>query len=223
MWKETVKKIRPISEEWLRKAKERLDDLTKPLGSLGVLEELAARYAAIREEVPISMPRKEIFVFVGDHGVVAEGVSAFPQEVTAQMVGNFLSGGAGVNVLAKCAGAEVFVIDIGMKDDLDKAPGLIRRKVIQGTGNIMRGPAMSRHEAEQAIDVGIEMAAMADSRGTSMIATGDMGIGNTTPSSWAAKESGQARPPGPGRSGRNRATARSPDPVSLHRSFPRPP
>ena len=181
-WEEAVKEIRPVSKTWLARAKERLDNLTKPRGSLGMLEELAARYAAIREEEPITRPKKEIFVFVGDHDVVTEGVSAYPQEVTALMVQNFLAGGAGVNVLAGCAGAEVFVVDIGMKDDLPDAPDLIRRNVRRGAGNIARGPAMSGKEAETAINVGIEMAEKAYKDGASIVATGDMGIGNTTPS-----------------------------------------
>jgi len=181
-WEEAVKEIKPVSEMWLKRARERLDDLTKPRGSLGVLEELAARYAAIKEEIPIIMPAKKIFVFVGDHDVVAEGVSAYPQEVTAQMARNLLSGGAGVNVLAGCAGAEVFVIDIGMKEELIDAPELINKNVRKGAGNIAIGPAMSREEAEIAVNVGIEMALKAYSEGASLIATGDMGIGNTTPS-----------------------------------------
>ena len=182
MWEETVKRIRPVSETWLARAKERLDNLTKPRGSLGILEELAARYAAIREEETLTMPFKEIFVFVGDHDVVDEGVSAYPQEVTAQMVSNFLAGGAAVNVLSRCAGAEVFVIDIGMKEDIADAPDLIRRNVRRGAGNIALGPAMSRAEAEKAISVGIEMAERAYKDGASLVASGDMGIGNTTPS-----------------------------------------
>lgn len=182
MWKEAVNGIRPVSENWLRKAKARLDSLTKPRGSLGMLEELAARYVAIREEIPVSLPTKEIFVFVGDHDVVGEGVSAYPQEVTALMVRNFLAGGAGINVLARCVAAGVSVIDIGMKDELADAPGLIMRNVRRGAGNIATGPAMSVEEAERAINVGIEMAERACSNGSTLLGTGEMGIGNTTPS-----------------------------------------
>ncbi|MDY7036606.1 MAG: nicotinate-nucleotide--dimethylbenzimidazole phosphoribosyltransferase [Thermodesulfobacteriota bacterium] len=181
-WEEVIKGIKPVTEMWLKRARERLDDLTKPRGSLGVLEDLAARYAAIKEEIPITMPIKKMFIFVGDHDVVAEGVSAYPQEVTSQMTRNILSGGAGVNVLATCAGAEVFVIDMGMKEELTDDPELISRKVRKGAGNITRGPAMSREEAETALNVGIEMALKAHGEGASLIATGDMGIGNTTPS-----------------------------------------
>lgn len=179
---DTQKKISSVSNEWMEKAKERLDDLTKPRGSLGMLEELAARFVAIQEEIPIVMPSKEVFVFVGDHDVVAEGVSAYPQEVTSLMVRNILAGGAGINVLARCVGAKVSVIDIGMKEDLKDEEGLIRKNVRRGAGNIAQGPAMTREEAERAINIGIEMAEKAHQNGAGMIATGEMGIGNTTPS-----------------------------------------
>ncbi|MBN2125737.1 MAG: nicotinate-nucleotide--dimethylbenzimidazole phosphoribosyltransferase [Deltaproteobacteria bacterium] len=179
---ETLHRIRPVSTRWTAKARQRLDNLTKPRGSLGVLEDLAARYVAIREEMPPKVPQKEIFVFAGDHDVVSEGVSAYPQEVTGLMVRNFLGGGAAVNVLSRCAGAAISVIDIGMKEDLVDAGVLIRRKVRNGAGNIARGPAMSREQAEAAVGVGIEMAEKARANGATMIGTGEMGIGNTTPS-----------------------------------------
>ena len=165
------------------KAKKRLDNLTKPRGSLGELEEISARVVAIAEEERPSIESKEVFVFVGDHGVVAEGVSAYPQEVTGLMVTNFLNGGAAINVLARCGDASVSVIDIGMKEDLPDSEGLIKKNVKRATGNIAAGLAMTREEAERAINVGIEMAEKAFSEGTFMIATGEMGIGNTTPSS----------------------------------------
>ena len=179
---EAQKIIRPVSDEWMKKAKERLDDLTKPRGSLGMLEELAARFVAIKEEIPITLPSKEIFVFVGDHDVVSEGVSAYPQEVTSLMVRNFLAGGAAINVLGRCVGATVSVIDIGMKENLEDAEGLIKKNVRRGARNIARGPAMTPEEAQRAIEVGIEMAEKAHINGAGMIATGEMGIGNTTPS-----------------------------------------
>jgi nicotinate-nucleotide--dimethylbenzimidazole phosphoribosyltransferase len=180
---DTLKAIVPISELWLQKAEERLDNLTKPRKSLGHLEEMAARVAAIQEADRPSLDKREIFVFVGDHGVVAEGVSAYPQEVTALMVANFLAGGAAVNVLARGVGATVSVIDIGMKEPVPDAYSLVQRNVMRGTENIAQGPAMSRKEVEQAIEVGIEMAESAHARGATLIATGEMGIGNTTPSS----------------------------------------
>jgi nicotinate-nucleotide--dimethylbenzimidazole phosphoribosyltransferase len=181
-WEKTIREIRPLSQQWFEIAKRRLDDLTKPRESLGVLEELAARYVAIREETPLPLPVKEIYVFVGDHAVVQEGVSAYPQEVTALMVNNFIAGRAGVNVLARCAGAQVYVVDIGMMEDLGEAPGLIRRNVRRGAGNILLGPAMGRRETEIAIEVGIEMSERAYRNGATIIGTGEMGIGNTTPS-----------------------------------------
>ncbi len=182
-WEKALQEIRPLSEQWLQKARERLDDLTKPRGSLGMLEDIAAKYVGIRQESPIQSPKKGIFVFVGDHEVVQEGVSAYPQEVTALMVRNFLAGGAGVNVLARCAGAEVTVIDIGMKEELKDAEGLVKKNVRRSAGNIARGQAMTLEEAREAISVGFEMAKEAHRRGLTLIGTGDMGIGNTTPSS----------------------------------------
>ncbi|WP_028322945.1 nicotinate-nucleotide--dimethylbenzimidazole phosphoribosyltransferase [Desulfatiglans anilini] len=182
-WQEIMTQIQPLSEQWLSRAWERLDSLTKPLRSLGKLEEIAARVAAIREEAKPDVTNREVFVFAGDHGVVEEGVSAYPQDVTALMVRNFLAGGAAINVLARCAEARVSVIDIGMKTDLADAQGLIRRNVRRATGNILRERAMTVEEAERALSVGIETAFGAYDRGAQMIATGEMGIGNTTPSS----------------------------------------
>ena len=183
MWEQTLKQIKPLSKNWLDMAWERIDNLTKPRGSLGRLEEMAARVVAIREEERPSLAQKEVFVFVGDHGVVSDGVSAYPQEVTGLMVKNFMAGGAAINVLARCAGARVSVIDIGMQEDIKNAEGLFKKNVKRGTGNIAREPAMTREEAEKAINVGIEISDKACDNGTVMIASGEMGIGNTTPSS----------------------------------------
>jgi len=179
---QTLAHIRPVSSEWRMKAEERLDSLTKPKGSLGRLEELAARVVAVREEERPSLEKREVFVFVGDHGVVSDGVSAYPQEVTALMVNNFLSGGAAINVLARSVGAEVSVIDVGMKERLAGAEGLIDRNVRRGTGNIAVERAMELSEARSALEAGIEMASRAHAEGMAMVATGEMGIGNTTPS-----------------------------------------
>ncbi len=183
MWKQDLKRIHPISSKWFGIAQERWDSLTKPKRSLGMLEEIAARAVAIREEKLPAILAKEVFVFAGDHGVVSEGISPYPQEVTGLMVRNFLRGGAGINVLARCAGAGVSIVDIGMKDDLSKVDGLIRRNVRRGTRNIAEGPAMTREETETAMNVGVEMAEQSFGRGGFMLATGEMGIGNTTPSS----------------------------------------
>lgn len=183
MLEQTLRKIQPLSQVYLKKAKARLDNLTKPRGSLGRLEEIAARVVAIRADERPAVKKKEVFVFVGDHDVVSEGVSAYPQEVTTLMVRNILAGGAAINVLAGCANAGVSVIDVGMKEEIGSEAGLISRNVRRGAGNIARGPAMTRHEAVKAIEVGVEMAERAFDHGTAMIATGEMGIGNTTPSS----------------------------------------
>jgi nicotinate-nucleotide--dimethylbenzimidazole phosphoribosyltransferase len=183
MLKKTVDEIRPLSKAWYDKAWARLDNLSKPRRSLGMLEEIAARVTAIREEERPRIDKKAVFVFACDHGVVVEGVSAYPQDVTGAMVRNFLSGGAGINVLARRAGADVSVIDIGMKEDIKDIEGLIRKNVKRGTDNVAAGPAMTVEDAEKAVNVGIETAFMAHDNGKTMIGTGEMGIGNTTPSS----------------------------------------
>ena len=173
--------IEPASVAVLAQAQARLDNLTKPLGSLGKLEMLAARTCAMRRTVAAKVEKKIILTFAGDHGVVAEGISAFPQEVTPQMVLNFLAGGAGVNVLARHVGAEVRVVDVGVAVPIE-AEGLRQCKVRPGTANMAKGPAMSVDEALAAIGVGMEMAREAIEDGAEILGTGDMGIGNTTPS-----------------------------------------
>lgn len=147
------------------------------------MEELAAWYVGITGKVPAPPLKKAVLLFAGDHGVVEEKVSAYPKEVTAEMVRNFLHGGAAINVLAKQGGIDVRVIDIGVDHDFGKLPGLIDRKVARGTGNIRRGRAMSRREALSAIAVGCDLAEEEARRGTNLLGTGEMGIGNTTPSS----------------------------------------
>jgi len=154
---ETLEKIRPIDPKWLARAQTRLDQLTKPRGSLGRLEELAAWYVAVREELMPTIGKKAVVIFAGDHGVVEEGVSAYPQEVTFQMVANFLHGGAGINVLSRHVGAEVQVVDIGVKYDFSAMPGLIIRKVAPGTRNLAREAAMSPEETEAAIAFAVEL------------------------------------------------------------------
>lgn len=168
-------------------AGQRLDCLTKPQGSLGRLEEFAQRIVAITgDPMPPPFAKKAIFVFAGDHGVVDEGVSLFPKEVTVQMVHNFLAGGAGINVLARHAGTDVVVVDVGVDHDFTDEPGLLRRKVVRGTKNMRKGPAMTGDEAVQAIETGIALAREYADRGYRLFGTGDMGIGNTTPSSAIA-------------------------------------
>src|SRR4029078_8071380 len=154
----------------------RLDRLTKPQGSLGRLEELAGQYCGITGECKPAVPRALVVTFAADHGDVDEGVSAYPRDVTAQMVLNFLRGGAGVNVLARHAGTEVRVVDIGVADDSGTVAGLINRKVMKGTRNMLHVPAMDRTTAEQALMIGVELAADAVRHGIGLIGTGEVGI-----------------------------------------------
>lgn len=183
---DVCRQIRPLNADLQVKAQARLDRLTKPLGSLGRLEELAASYVAIIGELKPPVPRGVVFTFAADHGVALEGVSAYPREVTPQMVLNFLRGGAGVNVLAKHAGVDVRVVDIGVDYEFGVLPGLLDRKVMKGTRNLAIEPAMTRIQAEQAVMVGIELATDAAREGIGLIGTGEMGIGNTTPSAAIA-------------------------------------
>jgi nicotinate-nucleotide--dimethylbenzimidazole phosphoribosyltransferase len=176
-----------VKDDLLEIAQKRLDSLTKPQGSLGRLEEFARKLVLLTGQVmPQPLTKKAIFTFAGDHGVVDEGVSLFPKEVTIQMVYNFLKGGAGINVLAGHAGAEEIVVDIGVDYDFGEENNLLVRKVVKGTRNMRKGPAMTREEAEQCIDVGIELALNYAKNGYDIFGTGEMGIGNTTPSSAIA-------------------------------------
>ena len=168
---ETVNRIQPINEEWLALAKSQLDRLTKPIGSLGRLEELASQYVAISEDMPPSCPKPRVLVMAADHGVVAERVSAYPSSVTAQMVCNFLKGGAAINVLAQEIGADVRVIDMGVASDLGHPPGLIVKKIGMGTQNFVLGPAMSRDEARQSIETGIALVEESYADGVRLVAT----------------------------------------------------
>jgi len=180
---ETIEKITPLDKNSMKLAKERQDFLTKPQGSLGVLEELSIKVAGI---VGVPRPKikdKVIITMAGDHGVVEECISAFPQEVTTQMVYNFIRGGAGINVVAKHVGARVVVVDMGVASDLEPSPNLINKKVAYGTKNMANGPAMTRDEAIRAVEAGIEVVEEDIKNGTDIIGIGDMGIGNTTPSS----------------------------------------
>lgn len=181
--KETIEKIQGIDLGLMKDARQRLDGLTKPLGSLGRLEELAQRVVAMTRQTDPGFQNKVIFTLAGDHGVVEEGVSAYPQEVTAQMVYNFLSGGAGINVLARHVGARVVVADVGVAVDLGKHPGLIVRKVGYGTRNMVKGPAMTKEEAVQSVEAGIDIFESECAKGVDIVGVGEMGIGNTTPSS----------------------------------------
>ncbi|MCK9274489.1 MAG: nicotinate-nucleotide--dimethylbenzimidazole phosphoribosyltransferase [Syntrophales bacterium] len=180
---EILNAIEPLDEEWLVRAQVRLDSLTKPVGSLGKLEEIARRYGAIKKNLAPSTARKMIVAFAGDHGVTEEAVSAYPQAVTVQMVKNMCAGGAAVNVLARQAGADVTVVDIGVRYDFSPCERLIAKKIGHGTKNFTAGPAMSRGEALCALMTGIGLAGDFARAGYDMIGTGEMGIGNTTASS----------------------------------------
>ena len=179
----TIEAIGPQDKEAMDKARLRQDLLTKPRGSLGRLEEFSVKIAGITGKVTPCIEQKAIVTMAGDHGVVAEGVSAYPREVTAQMVYNFLSGGAGINVLARHIGARMVVVDMGVAANFDPHPLLVSKKVASGTGNMAKGPAMSREQALRAIDGGIEVINEELAKGLDIVGVGDMGIGNTTPSS----------------------------------------
>ncbi len=179
--RDTCKAIEPIQDDRLDAAiRARLDDLTKPRGSLGRLEDVAFEYARIRGELLPAPPRAAMYVFCADHGVTAEGVSAYPREVTAQMVLNFARGGAAINVLCRRFGIEARVVDIGVDADLPEHLPVIAAKVARGTRNFAVEPAMTEKEAAQAVEQGIALAQQAVDEGFTLLAAGEMGIGNTT-------------------------------------------
>lgn len=182
---ETIRSITPIDAAWCDKARRRIATLTMPPWALGRLLDLAVDLAGMTRSLRPAVQRRAVVVMAGDHGVVKEGVSAFPQEVTVQMIHNFARGGAAVNVLAEQAGARVIVVDVGVAgnlDDLPPAATIISRRIASGTRNIAVGPAMNRGQAIRAVEIGIETAGeLADT--TDLYATGEIGIGNTTPSS----------------------------------------
>ena len=180
--RELIENISPISAEKLIQAQQHLDALTKPPGSLGRLEELGGRYAAIKGLDSPQVRKKAVYVFAADHGVAQQGISAFPAEVTPQMVLNFLNGGAAINVLADHLGAEVVVVDMGVNFNFEDIPNLLNKKIAMGTGDLSLGPSMTRLQAEKAVRVGMELACDAAAKGVDILGTGDMGIGNTTAS-----------------------------------------
>jgi len=180
---QTLAEIAPLNQEAMAAARARQDTLTKPLGSLGRLEDISVLLAGIFGQPIPQIRRKSIILAAGDHGVVAEGVSAYPQEVTPQMVYNFLRGGAAINVLSRHAGANIVILDAGVAADLAPHPLLRSAKVGKGTANMAVGPAMTRTQAIQCLETGIDAAKEQIAEGADLIACGDMGIGNTTPSS----------------------------------------
>jgi nicotinate-nucleotide--dimethylbenzimidazole phosphoribosyltransferase len=181
----TLQAIEPLDQGVLQRAAARQAVLTKPAGSLGLLEVLGNQYAAVRRQCPPVVGRKRIYVVAADHGVTAEGVSAYPRDVTWQMVGNFLAGGAAVSVLARQAGIEVCVVDAGVDHDFSDAsgslpPGLINAKHVAGSANMARGTALSPEQVLACIASGIRLAAQAAADGVTLLGVGEMGIGNTT-------------------------------------------
>lgn len=179
---ERIGEIRGLDQSAMESAKLHISNLTVPPGSLGKLEAMALQLAGITGNIKPSFDRREVIIMAGDHGVCDEGVSAFPQEVTPQMIHNFLAGGAAVNVLARQAGAEVVCVDIGVNSELSH-PELLSHKIRYGTANMAQGPAMSYDEAMQSILVGVKVVEDAVNRGVQLFITGEMGIGNTTASS----------------------------------------
>ena len=180
---ELTRGITPPDESARAQARAHLDTLTKPLGSLGRLEDVVAQLVSIRRE-PLQLPmRKAVYVFAADHGITAEGVSAYPSTVTHQMVLNFLAGGAAINVLARLHGVDLHVVDMGVDAELDAAPGLLHRKVARGTANMLHGPAMTDEQLTQALLAGAALGREAAAHGFTLLAVGEMGIGNTTSAS----------------------------------------
>lgn len=179
----TLAHLRPPSAEIAADVQRRLDRKTKPLGSLGRLEEVACAVASIRRMPTPELPTKAMVVMAGDHGVADEGVSAFPQAVTGQMVRNFAAGGAAINVLARQAGAQLVVVDMGVKEELPPLPGVRSARVAAGTRNMAVGPAMTRAEAVRALETGIGITEELAGAGVTLVGLGEMGIANTTAAS----------------------------------------
>ena len=179
----TLDAISPLDAGAMAAARARQDTLTKPPGSLGRLEDLSVMLAGVFGEPTPQIRRKSVILAAGDHGVVSEGVSAYPQEVTPQMVANFLNGGAAINVLARHAGAEIVILDAGVAADLAPHPLLRSVKVAYGTANMAVGPAMTREQAIRCLEIGIDAAQEQIAASADLIACGDMGIGNTTAAS----------------------------------------
>jgi len=179
----TIEMIKPLDKEAMAEARSRQNTLTKPLGSLGRLEALSIQLAGIQGKNIPQIRKKAVMVMAGDHGVVAEKIGNWPQEVTAQMVANFLRGGAGINVIARQVGIRVIIVDMGVATDLKPNPNLLLRKIGYGTKNMTLGPAMTVAQAVRSMETGIDLISSEVARGLDIIGTGDMGIGNTTASS----------------------------------------
>lgn len=174
--------IKPLDLAAMEKCQLRLDNLTKPLGSLHSFEHLALQMAGITGNARPRNLKKSIILMAGDHGVVAEGVSAYPQQVTAQMVDNFCNGGAAINVFAQHVEADLVLVDMGVAADLSNYEKILHKKIAYGTNNITKGPAMTREQAKQAIEAGMEIASHEIAKGARVLGLGEMGIANTTAS-----------------------------------------
>jgi nicotinate-nucleotide--dimethylbenzimidazole phosphoribosyltransferase len=184
---EIIRGIQPINQKWITKAQKRTGQLVMPTRALGRLHEISERLCAIQKTLQPSINRRAVLVMAGDHGVVNAGVSAYPQEVTGAMVKTFLAGGAGINAISRQVDAEVFVVDMGIVAELGglDMPGsnhLVRHKIAPGTADFTLGPAMTPEEAERSILIGFQEATERYQNGIEILGTGDMGIGNTTPS-----------------------------------------
>jgi nicotinate-nucleotide--dimethylbenzimidazole phosphoribosyltransferase len=182
----TIDAIQSLDANAMNAARARQDQLTKPQGSLGRLESLSIQLAGITAQARPRFKQPVVVTMAGDHGIARQGVSAYPAEVTPQMVLNFLYGGAAINVLSRHVGARVVVVDMGVASDIPAHPDLINKKIALGTKDFSVGPAMTRDEAQRAVEAGIEVVTQQIDRGADMIGTGDMGIGNTTPSAAIA-------------------------------------
>jgi len=184
--KQVIDNTEPADPQWRQAARDHIENLAIPPWSLGQLLVVAEQLSGIQRTIRPNVDKKMVITMAGDHGVVAEGVSAFPQEVTPQMVDNFVKGGAGINILAKASGADVIVVDMGVAVDMPhlvETKAIIDCKIAHGTKNFAEEPAMTRQQAIQALEAGINVASkVIEEQGINLLATGDMGIGNTTPS-----------------------------------------
>ncbi|MFA5127202.1 MAG: nicotinate-nucleotide--dimethylbenzimidazole phosphoribosyltransferase [Patescibacteria group bacterium] len=180
---ELIQEIKPVDSSYSEKIKNKLDNLTKPLGSLGVLEDFVIKLGNIQNTELPNIDKKRVYVFAGDHGIAAEGVSAYPPSVTPQMVLNFINGGAAINVLARHFDIEIKVVDVGVNFDFNNNVKIINKKIASGTKNFLYESAMTKDQAIAALLIGFELAQQAKEDGVGIIVAGDMGIGNTTPSS----------------------------------------
>jgi nicotinate-nucleotide--dimethylbenzimidazole phosphoribosyltransferase len=182
MLESELKSITGLCEKTMDKVQKRLDSLTKPLGSLGRLEEIVKQIAGIRKETDPKVDNKVTVIMCADNGVFDEGVSSCPKSVTSSVTQNFTKGFTGINVFSRLSNADIVVVDVGVDDDIDNSK-ILNRKIRKGTSNIAKGPAMSRQEAEQAIQIGIDIIKDLKHKDVNLLGTGEMGVCNTSTSS----------------------------------------